>query len=382
MRQSMTFPGACKGLTLVELLVAMALGLTLAAGVTQIYVSNHQTQRDQEAHLRMQENGRFAMHFLAQEIRMAGYLGCLSAIEPDNITNTLDGAPPSFRPGDGIQGWEANHGNGTAPGVVFNSVDDRALENTSSGNWGTTGINVLDNMAALPGSDIIRVWNTSGGGAVINDVSGGAMTVVNSTITDLEDGDIILLSDCERADWAQACNVQEISGGASVNSVLSAGCVPGNDVTAELGSTAGGELVKLQGTMFYISKRGGDASNPPALFRRQLNNQASLGTPEELVEGIESMQVLYGINVDNDSQRSVDSWLTATQVPDWERVIAARISVLVQSIEDNLAPAPQPYRFNGVVYDGSAGNGALPDDNRYRRVFTTTITLRNRAVGR
>jgi len=56
--------------------------------------------------------------------------------------------------------------------------------------------------------------------------------------------------------------------------------------------------------------------------------------------------------------------------------------VLVQSIEDNLAPAPQPYRFNGVIYDGGAGNGALPQDRRYRRVFTTTVTLRNRAVGR
>lgn len=375
----------CAGLSLVELLIAMVLGLTLAAGVAQVYVGNNQTQRDQEAHMRMQENGRFAIHFLSQEVRMAGYLGCLSEIESADINNTLDPAatPPTFQPDMGIQGWEAAHGSGTAPGVIFNSVDNRAVESTSSGNWSTTGGNVLDTMDAMPGSDIIRVWNTSGGGATINDISpGAAMTVVNSTIVDLQDGDILLLSDCERADWAQACNVQAVGGGASINSVLSGGCVPGNDVSQGLGTTDGGELVKLQGTMFYVSKRGGDATNPPALFRRQLNGQAGLGTPEELVEGIESIQILYGLNVDNDSQRSVDAWVTADQVTDWGRVISARISVLVQSIEDNLAPASQPYRFNGVLYDGTAGNGALPEDRRYRRVFTTTITLRNRAVGR
>lgn len=383
-KQGLTIDTHCRGLTLIELMIAMVLGLTLAAGVMQVYVGNNQTQREQEAHQRMQENGRFAMHFLSREIRMAGYLGCLSAIRPENINNTLQTPhPPSFQPDTGIQGWEANQGSGTAPGDIFNSINNRALESTSTGNWTSTASNVLDVMDALPGSDIIRVWNTSGGGATINSVSPGqAMTVVNSEITDLTDGDILLLSDCQRADWVQACNVQQISGGSSINSVLSAGCVPGNDVSQGIGTEAGGELVKLQGTMFYISKRAGAADNPPALFRRQLNALADLGSPEELVEGIEAIQILYGVNLDNDARRGIDAWLVADQVTGWERIIAVRISVLVQSIEDNLAASPQPYRFNGVVYDGAAGNGALPEDRRFRRVFTTTITLRNRAIGR
>lgn len=371
----------CAGLSLVELLIAMVLGLTLAAGVGQVYVGNNQTQRDQEAHMRMQENGRFAMHFLGRELRMAGYLGCAAGLDPGNMVNALDGSPPSFQPDRGIQGWEADHGSGTAPGDIFNNVDDRPLENTSSGNWDTTAGNQLDNVDALPGSDIVRIWGTSPGTASITDIPGqGANTVVESDITNIADGDVLLLSDCERAEWVQACNVNVVSG--QMRSALSQGCSPGNNVPQGSTISAGGELVKLEGTMFYISKRGGDASNPPALFRRQLDDQAGMGTPEELVEGIESIQILYGLNADNDSQQSVDAWVTADQVPDWGRVISARISVLVQSIEDNLAPAPQPYRFNGVLYDGAAGNGALPDDQRYRRVFTSTITLRNRAVGR
>lgn len=372
----------CTGLSLVELLIAMVLGLTLAAGVSQVYVGNNQTQRDQEAHMRMQENGRFAIHFLSQEIRMAGYMGCTSSLDSESVTNTLDGPPSSFQPDTGIQGWESGHGGGTAPGDIFNTVDDRPLESTSGGNWDTTGGNQMDAMDALPGSDIVRIWGTSTGtSAAITDIPGqGADTVVESDITEIAEGDILLLSDCERAEVVQACNVNIVSG--QMRSALSSGCTPGNDVPRGSGIGAGGELVKLKGTMFYVSKRGGIASNPPALFRRELDNQAGLGPPEELVEGIESIQILYGLNVDNDSQQSVDAWVPADQVPDWGQVIAARISVLVQSIEDNLAPAAQPYRFNGVLYDGTAGNGALPEDRRYRRVFTSTITLRNRAVGR
>jgi type IV pilus assembly protein PilW len=99
------------------------------------------------------------------------------------------------------------------------------------------------------------------------------------------------------------------------------------------------------------------------------------------VEGIESLQILYGINADNDNKKTVDAYVAADDVGDWSLVISVRISVLVQSIEDGMMPAPQTYVFNGVTYNGGAGNGALPEDNRLRRVFTSTITLRNRAVG-
>ncbi len=368
-----------RGLSMIELLIAMVLGLTLTAGVMQVYVGNSQTDRDQEARARMQENGRFAISYLAHELRMAGYLGCLATIDENSINNTLDGPPPSFQPTSGLQGWEAN---GTGPGVISNSSNNVATVSTGGGGWSTSGGNILDATTAVPASDIVRIWNAAGTGATINSISpGGAMTVVNSGIVDIEDGDILLLSDCERADWVQACNVQEIGGGASINSVLSAGCVPGNDVSKSLGTQAGGELVKLQGTMFYIGKRGNVATNPPALFRRRLNQTAGSGAPEELVEGIESLQILYGLNADNDNKKTVDAYVTANQVTDWGRVISVRISVLVQSLENNMLPAPQAYTFNGVTYDGGAGNGALPGDTRLRRVFTSTITLRNRAVG-
>ena len=78
------------GLSLIELLIAMVLGLTLAAGVIQIYVGSTTTERDQEARLRMQENGRFALNFLANEMRMAGYLGCFGSMEGLTANDNLN----------------------------------------------------------------------------------------------------------------------------------------------------------------------------------------------------------------------------------------------------------------------------------------------------
>jgi type IV pilus assembly protein PilW len=373
-------PGATasRGLTMIELLIAMVMGLSLAAGVMQVYVANSQTERDQDARARMQENGRFAINFLAQELRMAGYLGCLASIEATDFNNALNAPPASFQPGTGVQGWEAVD---TGPGDEAPSEENVAVVATNAGGWVTSGGNVLDVTNAVPGSDMLRIWNADGTGATINSITPGVSTVINTGVFDVEANDVLMLSDCERADWVQACAVADAGGGASLNITLSSACAPGNIPSRPLATQVGGEVVRLQGTLFYVGKRGNTATNPPALFRRELSQTAAADTAEELIEGIESLQILYGINADNDNKKTVDAYVTADQVGDWSRVISVRISVLVQSIEDGMLPAPQPYVFNGVTYDGAAGNGDLPEDNRLRRVFTSTITLRNRAVG-
>lgn len=63
-----------QGLSLVELMVALALGMVLMAGFVQIFMSVRSTYAINEASSRMQENGRFALEFISQHARMAGYL--------------------------------------------------------------------------------------------------------------------------------------------------------------------------------------------------------------------------------------------------------------------------------------------------------------------
>ncbi|MDO9107004.1 MAG: PilW family protein [Methylovulum sp.] len=89
---------AQSGLTLIELMIAMLLGVFLIGGVVQIFVSSKQTYRMQEGLSRLQENGRFAMDFISRDLRMAGYreinvanyTQCLNYTVPSPITGVDD----------------------------------------------------------------------------------------------------------------------------------------------------------------------------------------------------------------------------------------------------------------------------------------------------
>src|SRR5437899_12878115 len=80
--RSPSVPGRAAGLTLVELLVAMTIGLVLIAGATQVYVDSHAAYAVNETTARLQENARYAISVLEPDIRMSGYWG---------LTNVSDG---------------------------------------------------------------------------------------------------------------------------------------------------------------------------------------------------------------------------------------------------------------------------------------------------
>lgn len=360
------------GLSLVEVMVAMVIGLVLTAGVIQLFIGSKQTYRFQDALSRVQENARFAIEALNFDIRMAGNLGCTAFVQ--NFNNTLNGPPPAFNPGAGIQGWEAN---GTAPGNTFSlPAIDAAVVDASTGGWSTSGGAVLDaNTMSVPGSDIVRIWRGDNNPGTINSISPGANTVVNATPdASIQDGDILLLSDCQNADWVQACNTQAIGGGTSINAVLSAGCTPGNIPSRPILTQAGGQIVKLQSFIYYVGKRNNNANSPSGLFRRPLGvtggNGAAAGAAEEVVEGVESMQVLYGVDTNDD--RIVDNYVTANNVNDWGTVVGVQLALLMRATErgDDIS--------GSATYVLAGGNATATNDGRLRQVFNTTIALRNR----
>ena len=63
------------GLSLVELMVAISIGLVLLGGVFTIFMSNKQSYRVQENMGRVQENGRFAIDLMARTLRMTAWQG-------------------------------------------------------------------------------------------------------------------------------------------------------------------------------------------------------------------------------------------------------------------------------------------------------------------
>lgn len=80
------------GFTLIELMIAMLIGVFLLGGIIQIFQGTQQSSRVNENASRMQENGRFAMDILSREIRMAGYIPCRidPSDFPNNVSNSID----------------------------------------------------------------------------------------------------------------------------------------------------------------------------------------------------------------------------------------------------------------------------------------------------
>lgn len=268
------------GLSLIELLIAMVLGLTLVTGVIQIYVGSTTTERDQDARLRMQENGRFAMNFLSNEIRMAGYLGCLGSMEGSGANNTLDGAPATLQPGTGVQGWEAG---GTAPGAINNSANNVATVSSDTAEWTTSAAGAAFNIPdvqAVPNSDILRLWGTRGDPGLVSSIdnSGADPVIQAEAAVGIEADDFLIISDCEQVDFVQACSVAATGGGATtVDITLTTACDPGNDADAVVAFTAPAEVIRLEGTLFYVGKRDNTATNTPSLFMSTLDDDGTAG---------------------------------------------------------------------------------------------------------
>jgi len=90
---------------------------------------------------------------------------------------------------------------------------------------------------------------------------------------------------------------------------------------------------------------------------------------QALVEGIENMQILYGEDTDNDNTPNyyVPAGTTGLNM---SQVVSVRVSLLIASLDDHLSSTPRAYSYNGALVDPAP-------DNRIRRVFTSTIALRN-----
>lgn len=248
------------GLSMVELLIAMALGLLLMTGVIQVFLTSRQTYAANEAMGRLQENGRFALDFIARNARNAGY------IDPINLNNlpapiALSGCPTSYCTADNIS-----------------STSDRIA------------------LAMQPVPQDGKRYSCTGDEVAPPAVSNSSAIIYNSFY--VKNGSL----------W---CNWGEIGA-------------------------------------------------------------ASAKTEKEIVPGIDSLRVLYGVASSSNSS-STSRYIPATDITDWTLVRSVRIAVLANSVE-TITPRPDA-TTNYYLLDAapiSQGNDGLA-----RQIFTTTIQLKN-----
>ena len=366
-----------QGLSLIELMVAMVLGLLLLGAVLQVYLSTKMTFVAQDQKSGVEETGRYALEFIARDVRMAGLTGCGSRTMPGttlSLRNYVNGAadfPWQFSVA--VMGYEANT---SAPG---NTLTLAASDPAAGGTWNAALPQALRDMnLAIPGSDVLLL---GGIGAqtwpLVDPFSSGAQIFVQ-TGNDIAQGDVLFVTDCGQGIVFQATGVTQAGGKTNVIGSNAATVTPGNSSNiAEQGPSGGafrqGAMVARATSIAYFIGRG--SGGAPSLFRATLlapdnNALARALRPEELVSGIESMQLLYGVDTDGDF--GINSYQTAAGVANWEQVRTVQLALLARAPENSLA------QDDTATY-ALAGTTVNPvDDLRQRRVFAMTISLRNR----
>lgn len=384
--QSISSAHGSHGFSLVELMVAITLGLLLTAGMIQLFNSSKVTFRTNDAVARVQENGRFALEILKLQLREAGTLGfCAGQVPIRNHLNTgcAGGSDDFFNPDLAVVGWEYS---GTGLGEDFTLPDDLDPTAASAGDWNSEA-----NSAALPsqlsgrvapGSDVLVVRRlnviddfTAEPGPPPNNITSASINITGPN--GLPDDSIILVTDCSTADLFQnRSNASANALSAGTGSCSNPG--PGNDNSVDW-STSYNEAMqtfRVEQVAYYIGVNA--TTGQPGLYRWNMSQGTSAAQAEEIIEGAENMQILYGFSraAPNGDGQSISDWLTADNIPagGWPQVIALRLALSVRSTEtadlDN----------TDITLDLAASNVTVPGDGRIRQPFTTTVALRNRLL--
>lgn len=315
-------PTTQRGLSLVELMVAMTIGLLLTAGIGYFYLGSRQTFRTVDDLSRIQESYRYALEFMGTDIRQAGFAGCANVITilPPGETGAQL-APAGHFLAQAIQGFAgaaAWPGPGAAPANY------------------------------VPNTEVLRIMRANTLGTNVTAVMGATnapISIANNP-AGIVAGSTVLVSDCTHAD---VFAVNAVGGTTSVT--------PGVALQKIYG--VGAELFPLNDTVYFI---GTNPSGAPALYRR-LGAAAS----EEVVENVENMVIRYG--VDNNIDYAVDAYQAAGAVADWRQVVAVRLNFVFRG--NNLTAV-------GVAPCLVEGNNCALADNQVRQVATATYGLRNR----
>lgn len=293
-----------RGFTLVELMIAMTLALVILGSATMALVTSKDMYRYTSNMNRVQENGRFSMHFLMERIRNARRMGC----SPTTIVNHLNNPDEFFVPGQNVLGF-------TYTGSGGNDVTD----------WTPNLPASLLGGDVLPYTDVLGITQLVGAGYKIGppymNTSSAALHI--ETPWGLQLGDIVMVTDCNKADIFQIVAPANPSGSGTVVHNTGGSQYPGN-ASGNLSQTygPGSELVKFETNYFYI---GYGYGNVPGLFR--INAQDANGA--EFVGHIETLDLRFGEDTSGD--KSVNIYHFADTVGDWKNVRSVQVGIVALS---------------------------------------------------
>jgi type IV pilus assembly protein PilW len=379
MKTTFKSPARCKGLTLIEIMIALVIGSLLMVGAMGLFVSNKRIYKEQDSMGRLQENARFALNLMISDIRRAGYVGCSDAMA--TVANTLTGAGTATNL---ISFTNAIEGSENAA-IWVPSASTEAIAsvlplqpNPNTGAMQTRPDSITVRYLSPLDDEISLSANMANGGAatvVPVACDPNADCTVDDPIAQFEN---IALSDCASTDIFAVSAV-------TASSLAHAG------VALSKGYDSTSQLSRYVTNRYFVGNGINDRSgNPiPTLFRFTFaqdkddsdgdsNTAEFVAYNQPLIEGIENLQILYGEDTAG-ADTVADTYVNAAAVTNWANVVSVRLAILVRTTEPN---------FNGTINNTAytlLGSNIYTTVNpagdfHRRRVFSATIQIRNRSI--
>jgi type IV pilus assembly protein PilW len=331
-RHSQPRPGShnCQGFSVVELMIALVITLILLGGISQIFLSSKKSFTVQDTLGRMQENGRFAVDMLTADLRRAGYWGGNADIS--QITGTLG------------------------------PVDDDGTCVIGDTTWGR-----------MIESRIYGLDDTNAGYACLTGYAQGDALVLRFA-SPWVPGGTTMKEQADHPDNENKIFLRSSLFGGRIFQGRDAGAQQ-NDMDLDISTPANPaeRVSELIAHAYYIGSTAASqcpGTNVPTLRRVDIGNNGQPNS-SEIALGIEQLQVRYGVDADDDN--TVDQFLNADAVADWDNVIAARMWLLTRGeCPETGFTNTNTYTMGDVVYDPD------PDDGFRRQLHQSTVYLRNR----
>ncbi|MFA5939419.1 MAG: PilW family protein [Sinimarinibacterium sp.] len=349
-----------RGFTLIELMIAMVLGLVVIAAIGSLFLSSSRSFREDEQVSRTQDDLRFALAQISQDAEMAGFWSPLFNPSLINLDDSLlaldpgdDCGPPTAAPGPAAL-WSFGALN---PPIAY-------LDNATAAQ-ANAAFPCIDPAEFQPDTDVIAIKRLAA--TVANTVQGEA---------DNRDG---LEEDLVYLQTNNLTGMLYVQAGGGATNPPAASVMP----APVAGSTITYTYWEYTPVIYYVrnyARTAGDGI--PALCRKILVSSPGTlrfqGDPNGcLVSGIEDLQIEYGIDqrnrvgVMNVSDGAPEYYVTNPTAAQWPWISAVKIHVIARSTE----PGRGYQNLKTLVVSNSALG--TPDDRFYRRTATTVVLMRN-----
>jgi len=312
------------GFSLVEIMIAMLLSLALGSAVITVFVNNSYSFSQDENVARMQDDARHALREVAFEVGMAGHYADLHI--PDIVTpDAALSIGTDCGPGGEVNWMYKTVATGTENALSLTAIDNATGADVVAAHSCFTAGEVL------PGTDVISIKRVVGQKTDVP-TANAIYLRTNGTVGLLYQAPFPATPSVTvatpRADWLYSPSIYFIR---------------------QFANTPGDGM--------------------PTLCRKVLRGAGPSMTTECLATGIENLQVEYGIDTSEDGHPNI--YLTAPTLVEMQDVVSARIFLLARTSEIDTRYT------NDKTYSISNAGDYLPDDSFHRRVFSTSVTVRN-----